>query len=81
MIEDTLEQALKILKRDLNRLDDIRQPLDRTEADKLCNYTKVLIQAAKHDRDASKASKLNEISDDELTEMAKAALQQMETDK
>lgn len=73
-IEDTLEQALKIMKRDLGRLDAIREPLDRTESDKLCNYTKVLIQAAKHDRDAAKNSKLNEIPDDELKQLAEQAL-------
>lgn len=83
-LEKTLNDALSIIEGDLSKINQISkdsEPLDRIQAQKLTDYVKVLIIAAKNEREAAKVEGLNEISDEELEEMAKLALQELQPKK
>ena len=78
-IEKILQNAIKIMEIDLETIQKsmAEGPLSREEANKLTDYTKTLITASKNEREITKLEGLNSVSDDELEELAKQALESL----
>ena len=88
----TLEKALSIIEREVDKLDklsispdpsspDSHQPLDRGAAATLNDYVKALITARKDEREQSKGEELHRKTDNELDELARQALEYLQGPK
>lgn len=76
-VQKTLDKALHLIATDVDKiaaLVDEPGPLDRTEAAKLTDYVKTLIQANKNDRENAKLDGLDQLTDEELAAMAKEVM-------
>ncbi len=76
-IERILKDALNLIEADLKTIANVvesGEPLDPKEANKLTDYTKTLITAAKNEREVSKLEGLNNLSDDELEKLTREAI-------
>lgn len=83
-IEKTLKNALHLIEADLKTIANIvesGEPLDPKEANKLTDYTKTLITAAKNEREVTKLEGLSSISDEELETLTREALNSLAGDK
>jgi hypothetical protein len=83
-IESILNNAIKLIEKDLKTIEaqvESGEPLDRMEAQKLSDYTKTLITASKNERDITKLESLNNISDEELEQLAAEAIKELEGEK
>ena len=89
---DSLEQALRIVKTELDKLEKLSDqdvtpsknnqllPLDRSNGMMLTDYIKALILARKEEREAAKGDNLGTKTDDELTKLAREAVKFLEKD-
>jgi hypothetical protein len=79
-IEKILQDAIQLIKADLQTIQTTMESegaLDSKQASKLTDYTKTLIIASKNEREITKLEGLNSVSDDELEELAKQALESL----
>ena len=77
-VNKTLEELLNLIKGDVAKIKKIAknnpETLDKIEASKITDYTKTLLAVSKEERESLKQEDIQAKSDDELTSLAKQAL-------